>query len=537
MSLLGAALALAVEQARILAVRVERVGQRQSVSVLTSAELGWVGVRREGGEVVVRLDAPDPEGLPLPSAEPPIEAIRVGREGEHVTLRLQVAPDVPFSIRREGARLTVLFGGEEAPRPDRQASGSDVDQLYRGLFPHAGESLDLAEIAALAGGEGVGTDEPVEGLQVGPVNLRPSLAVSYVDGQSALLATAEPVRDQYVQIEPRVMATLPIRAAQLRGEYSPRVRRGSSFAQIEDASHLANASLEVPTATFDLRLSDHFAKGVLESYEVDPGGEYFFGLGPYTRNTIAGEVRLGRGGRLGLHAGGEHTRVDVEPPSTFVDYESWSARGGLGYEATPTLQVRLLYGYENIPASSGRPQAESRAHSVSLDFVGEVLPLLEGRLSVGYEDQRSPAAAAGGTRFRGVTAGVDLKKDFSPSTSLAIGAQRGTRLSAFEDNAFYVSNMGSLQLTAPLPLGIAASAGAGYHWNEYKTTASALGAPREDRIFGWSVGLGRPVTRHAYFRADYRRERRNSNVDDLDITTDALVVQLGIGFFRAPERR
>jgi hypothetical protein len=199
--------------------------------------------------------------------------------------------------------------------------------------------------------------------------------------------------------------------------------------------------------------------------------------------------------------------------------------------------MRLLYGYERIPATAARPQAESRAHSASLEFVGEVLPLLEGRLSVGYEDQRSPAAAAGGTRFRGVTAAVDLKKEFSPSTSLAIGAGRSTRLSAFEGNAFYVSNMGSLQLTAPLPLGIVASAGAGYHWNEYKTTASALGAPREDRIFGWSVGLGRPVTRHAYARADYRRERRNSNVDDLDVTTDALIVQLGIGFFRAPERR
>jgi hypothetical protein len=536
-SLLAAVLGLAVEQARVVSVRAERVGSRQAVSVVTSAELGWVGVRREEGEVIVSLDAPAPDGLQLPGAVPPVEALSVGREGERVTLRIKVAPEVPFAVRREGARLTVMFGEEAAPRVERPPSGADVDQLYRGLFPHAGESVDLAEIAALGTADDGGADEPSDGLQVGAVNLRPSLAVSYVNGESALLASPEPVRDTYVQIEPRVMASLPIRSGQLSADYSPRVRRGSSFGQVEQASHLATASLEVPSATFDLRVSDRFAKGVLESYEVDPGGEYFFGLGPFTRNTLTGEARAGRGGRMGLHVGGEYTRVDVEPPSTFVDYESWAARGGLAYEATPALQVRLLYGYERIPGTQARPQAESRAHSASLDFVGEVLPLLEGHLSVGYEDQSSPAAAAGGTRFRGVTANVNLKKEFSPSTSLAIGAGRGTRVSAFEANAFYVSNLASLQLTAPLPLGIAASAGAGYHWNEYKTTASALGAAREDRIFGWSVGLGRPVTRHAYVRADYRRERRNSNVDELDITTDALVVQLGVGFFRAPERR
>jgi hypothetical protein len=224
----------------------------------------------------------------------------------------------------------------------------------------------------------------------------------------------------------------------------------------------------------------------------------------------------------------------VEPPSTFTDYEAWSLRGGPAFEATPNLRALLLYGYERIPATTDRPEADSRIQSVSLDLVGEVLPLLEGRFSVGYEDQESPQAADGGTDYQGLTLGADLKKSFSPSTTVSIGAQRGTRLSSFEDNAFYVSNSGTLQLTVAAPLGIAASAGAGYHWNEYKTTASTLGVPREDRIFGWSVGLGRPLTRHAYIRADYHRERRNSNVNELDVTIDTLVVQVGIGLFRAP---
>ena len=125
----------------------------------------------------------------------------------------------------------------------------------------------------------------------------------------------------------------------------------------------------------------------------------------------------------------------------------------------------------------------------------------------------------------------DLTKQFSPSTSLGITATRATQLSAFEDNAFYVSNGVGAQLSAPLGLRITLSAGAGYHWNEYKTTASALGEPREDRIFGWSIGIGRTLSRRAYVRADYRRERRDSNLDEFDVTINGFVVQLGIGFF------
>jgi hypothetical protein len=159
-----------------------------------------------------------------------------------------------------------------------------------------------------------------------------------------------------------------------------------------------------------------------------------------------------------------------------------------------------------------------------------------GRLSVGYTDQRSPNAAEGGTSFSGLTLGAGLRKEFTPATAVSLGAERATRLSAFEDNAFYVSNAALAQVTAPLLLGVALNVGAGYHLNDYRTAASALGRPREDRIFGWSVGVGRAVTRRAYIRADYRREQRNSNVDDFDITLDALVVQLGIGFFGSAGR-
>ena len=55
-------------------------------------------------------------------------------------------------------------------------------------------------------------------------------------------------------------------------------------------------------------------------------------------------------------------------------------------------------------------------------------------------------------------------------------------------------------------------------------------------IRGWTLGLGRPVTRHAFVRADYRRERRDSNIDAFDSHSNALTVQLGVGLFAAQPR-
>lgn len=529
MSALAVVLALAVEQARLLAVHVERLGSRAALSVETSSELGRVSVRREGDEVILLLGVSIPETLVTPPVIPPIEEIRLGREPDGLALRVRVAPEVPYAVRREGARLTVVFGADDQAKPAPRES--DVDRLYRGLFPPSGGPLaDTAGIVP-PGGEASAPGEPAEGLTLGALTLRPLVVGSYVDADNTFLDSPEPLRDTYFQLEPKLAAELPLPRGRLTADYGPRLRRGSTFALVERTSHFANAVYEAEGSTLGLRLNEHFAHGVLETYEVDPGGEYFFGLGVFTRNTAEGSLRLGRGGRLGVELGGGYTKVDVDETSSFFDYESWSARGGLGYDATPNLHASLLYGYQRTPASAERPQSEQRTHSVSLDLAGEILPLLNGRFSVGYASQDSPRAGPGGTRFDGLTLAANLTKEFTPSTALDLTATRGTQLSAFEDDAFYVSNAVGTQLRAPLGAGITVAAAAGYHWNEYKTTASALGVPREDRIFGWSIGLGRTVTRRAYVRADYRRERRDSNVEDLDVTVHGLVIQVGVGFF------
>jgi hypothetical protein len=61
--------------------------------------------------------------------------------------------------------------------------------------------------------------------------------------------------------------------------------------------------------------------------------------------------------------------------------------------------------------------------------------------------------------------------------------------------------------------------------------STSIGAPREDRIFGWSLGVGRGLGRWGFWRVDYRRDRRSSNVTPFNNTVHSLIVRLGVGLF------
>ena len=97
-----------------------------------------------------------------------------------------------------------------------------------------------------------------------------------------------------------------------------------------------------------------------------------------------------------------------------------------------------------------------------------------------------------------------------------------------ENNAFYVSSGVQTGLIVPLPASLQANGGVHYRWNGYRLDAQATGDPRSDRLFGWTLGLGRPLTSWSYLRVDYSRDRRTSSIPGLSTRTRSLLVTVGI---------
>lgn len=519
----------ALPPVEVRAVRLTPVSSRLALRVLTSVPLTASDVRRAGGEVVVVLGPATAEAVALPPPEPPVEDLRFEREEGGLTLRLRVAPEVPFEVVREEALLTVLFG-EETVEELRMKSARE---LYGQLFP-----VPLAGGAAATAERETRDEAPRDGWQVGRISVKAGLAASYMDADVVTDASNQTTRDRYVQIAPAVQLATPVGDGTLRASYEPRFRLFSSIPEVGTTSHIANAGLDLPVGPRVTVKGDyHFAHGVLETREVDPGQEYFFDLGRFTRNDVSGSVAVELGPRIIAEVGAGLNDVDFSGSSSFFPYRETTARAGLSYEVGAERRATTSYTYHRIPPPAARPLVESSGHDLTVGLDGQITPLLRGRIDLGYRNWSSPEAASAGQRYSGLLAAVSLQRQLRPGSYFDLRGGRTTDISNFDTNAFYVSTFVDGSVSAPVPLGLSARGAVGYQWNTYRVPTALIGEPREDSILGWAVGLGRNLGVRTYVRADYRRDRRRSNIPGFDVTTDGFIVQLGIGFAPTGVRR
>ena len=508
----------------VRAVRLTTLDFRTAVRLLTSEDVPPGEVVREGGEVVIRVAGVSPEGLTLPAVEKPIEALRLEREPGRTILHVTVAPEVPFEASHEPGMLTVVFG--EQPAPDLR--GPVTGELYRQLFPTGAAPRGPEEEEEHAAGAGA------EGLAIGRVTLRPYVTASWVDADILAFDNPIPVRDRYLQVAPGATASMPMFGGQLTADYEPRLRFLSDIPLVNETSHFAGVRLEMPIGTRTLvRIAERYARATLETAVVDPGHEYFFGLSRYTSNEVTVAARVDLGARL--FAEGEtawrRVRFDETQPGGFFDYDSRALRAGLGYDVGRDLRATVSYVYERIPPSPDRQIVESSADSLAGTLAGQLTPLTSGSVTVGFRSQTNPLASGSSASFRGVTLGGTLSRELGHATRLELEAHRAVDPSSYDTNAYYVTSSVGGALTAPMPLELWARGAVTWLRNNYPNDAPGLFAPRRDDILGWTLGLGRQLGWRSWIRADYRRERRDSNLPGYDVTTDGFMVQFGMGLF------
>jgi hypothetical protein len=193
----------------------------------------------------------------------------------------------------------------------------------------------------------------------------------------------------------------------------------------------------------------------------------------------------------------------------------------------------VSYDFSRVPPSDERPIVESHANTVAVGVSGDLTPLLTADVTLGFTSLSAPLAGEGGTTYRGSTLTASLRKEFSPSASVTLLASRGTYPSGFENNAFYLASGAGVATDLGLPLSLVFHGALGGQVNSYRVVATGLDVPRRDELWDWSVGLGRALSRWAFLRADYRRERRNSNLPAFQTHAHLFMVQLGIGFVGA----
>jgi hypothetical protein len=320
MAILCLASAAAIE---VRAVRLTPVSSRLALRVLTSSPLEAPDVRRAGEEVVVALGDASAEGAALPPLEPPVEDLRFERGEGGLTLRVRIAPEVPFEVVRDEALLSVLFGEELADEIRLRSALELYGQLFPvplggGTDPTAGEASEGASL---------------EGRRLGRVSIKPGLTASYADADVVTDASAGPTPGRYLQLGPTIEMAMPVADGSIRASYEPRFRFFSSIPEVGTTTHMVNAGLDLPVGPrVVVRGNYHFSHGVLETREVDPGQEYFSDLGRFDRNDVYGSVSVEVGPRVTADVGAGQNDVDFSGSEAFFPYREKTVRAGLGYE-------------------------------------------------------------------------------------------------------------------------------------------------------------------------------------------------------------
>ncbi len=573
-----AAMALSAAIAQIEAIGLTEVEGQPALRVSFSGRPAEVRVEREP-PLLLRLSlsatrlgphlagmrrwTPRDSGAAPPAADSPLPpALEIDAQAGQVSLLLRIPAGSSVDVQREEDGLLLVFRRAPPTRPappgaaPSGAPPGEMQEVIRRLFPtaaaaEAARGADaVPSVAALyprlfpAGAPeakepaapGAEAKAPEQDVLLGPFRLRASTEARYVAADT-FLESAQPTRDEFLELDPRVLVEAPLGAGRLTTSYKPALRALASHPQINSSSHAFSGDLELPLGEgLVIRADDRFVIGTLDTRVVDPGGEYFFGLGRFHRNDLEAGASFLLGPRLSLELAGGMGSVHFLQQSSFFDYDTRAASAGLGFELTPNLKAVAAYVFDSVPRPPERPEAGSQAHSARLALSGEVLPLVNGELSVGYRRQTNPDAAPDGRRYAGLTVAGTLTRQISHESSLALYLARMTPVSAFENNGFYVSTSLQSTLQLPLPFALQLRGGLGVQWNQYRTQAQGIAGPREDRILGWFAALRRPIRGRLFLSGSYHAERRHSNLERFVTDSSGFVLQIEWDMLGGPVR-
>jgi hypothetical protein len=471
----------------------------------------------------------------VPMEAPVVPAARI--EPSEVAVKKDPTPDRELLVGQLLGTLPgpgVVMPADSSPavavaRAD--AAAEDSDALYRRLFPHGAPAAPESKKPPRE--EGGATTSGDRTFRFGFLTFDPALRFAFMDARSSFSTSTSTSRDRYWEIRPGLGVSSRLWQGRLRAEYEPALRAFGSFGATRSTSHRARATLDVaPGRRTQVVLQDAFATGVLEAGEVDPGGEYFFDLRRFSRNAVGLTARHDLTPRWRLEAGGGLNQVRFKNDGAFFDHDTRTVNLGVGYELTPKSRVSLTWVRDRVPRTDERPEAESTAHGVQAAIHSQPEPRLLLQAMLGLREQSHPSASEEGQRYRGLVLGGSLVRMLGLSSSVAFSGNRSVLLSAFEGNGFYVTTQLQGDVSFRVPYGFTLDAGAGHRWNEYPVAAAEIGVPRDDAVFDWGGGV-RKLIRWGTVGIHYRRQRRSSNIDRFDTSTDRLVLQLDFDLLRA----
>jgi hypothetical protein len=374
-----------------------------------------------------------------------------------------------------------------------------------------------------------------EAIPVGPFIFSPALQLSWQDRDNIFFTPDNEVRDQILLAKARLLFEIPIYESYIQFSYTPQYREYREYQLEDNWQHFFDAAAAFEFSSgLTLNLGYSYIIGNLETREIDPGGEVFFGDTRFDKQQarIGGDYWIT--GRDGIVFDAAWEDLDHSDPQLFYDYTRLS--GGIGWihQISPILVMDLKYGIMDFDAHDSEFEnndyRDSLSQSLTLGFRGQLSPVVATELRVGYgimEFDPKPGEPQV-EDFKGAIVNGFISWDLAHGSVLRLDLLRMPYPSAYGDNANYLASGAALSYSLDRGSLFGQLRGR-FQNNDYSRPDRITGDDRSDDIYTFGLGLGYRFTYYLSLWGTYLYEDRQS-LYRYSYTTNIFTLGLVLGW-------
>jgi hypothetical protein len=374
-----------------------------------------------------------------------------------------------------------------------------------------------------------------EAIPVGPFIFSPALQLAWQDRDNIFFTPHNEVRDQLILAKARLLFEVPVYESYISFSYTPQYRDYKDYELEDKWQHFFDAAAAFEFSSgLTLNLGYSYIIGNLETREIDPGGEVFFGDRRFDKQSfrVGGDYWIT--GRDGFVFNASWEDLEHEDPTLFYDYTRLT--GGIGWlhQISPILVMDVKYGIMDFDAHDSEYESnsyrDSLSHSLTVGLRGQLSPVVAAELRFGYGVmQYDPKPDEPQVEdFKGAIVNGFISWDMAHGSVLRLDLLRMPYPSAFGDNANYLASGASLAYSLDRGSFFGQLRGR-YQNNDYSRPDRITGEDRSDDIYTFGLGLGYRFTYYLSLWGTYLYEDRDT-LYRYSYTTNIFTLELVLGF-------
>jgi hypothetical protein len=353
-----------------------------------------------------------------------------------------------------------------------------------------------------------------EALPLGPFLFSPALELTWEHRDNIFFDPVDPVDDNVYVARARLMLELPIYESYVRFSYTPQYRDYEEYSLEEKWSHFVDLSTVLESSSgLVFQAKYRYVDAALETSEVDPGGELFYGDQRFFKHYAKVGVDYWFTNRDGISIEGDFTDLWYDQPerSLFYDYTRTSAGVGWLHQLTALLVTDLKVRRIEFEPDNTVAYRRSEADEITVGFRGQWGPITSSEIRVGWRET-SYDLEPGDPEISDYSGPVILGHvgwELAHGATLKLDLLRSDFPSNYGPNAYYTATGGGV--TYNLNRGrLFGQARLRMQNNDYELPDPATGRERSDDIKTLSLGLGYRFTDLFSLHGSYLYENRES---------------------------